>query len=53
MYSDEKLEQYMKGIKDGQNFIIQAIRESKGIGKTLEKRIIVRAEEIARKKVGL
>jgi len=52
MYRDEKLEQYLKGIKDGQSFIIQALRETKGIGKTLEKRIIDRADEIARKKVG-
>lgn len=53
MYRDENLEMYLKGIKDGQSFLLEALKETNGIGKVLENRIVEKAKEIARKKHGV
>lgn len=53
MSQQKKLEQaYIHGITDGQALILQAIRETHGIGPILEQRIMDKAIEIAKQKQG-
>lgn len=51
MYRDEKLEMYVKGIREGQNTFLEALKVVKGIGPKKKEELIRAAKELSEKRV--